>query len=493
MDKLLLRVLAGMIHNPKAMEFFAHKDYPISIFYDDTGKTPVPHGEKEAIFLAKCATTYYDKHAELATQTYVAKRLSMMTTSKAKIAGYKKLWVEVAKQKKISLGDWKECAESLIHQYREFRHKDLFFQIAEIYEKVCFGQHGQVDNCSECSLRSTCKLMAKSGEEDKSIWIVDWSSAMTEQIKIDTRGTHIRVYEVADMLKGGVEQLKIDADKPPDKKPGIPWAFPSALPTGKLMPGRLYFLVSRTKGGKSAALLQCGNIAAETHPVILFNLEMPVLEELRYRIISYLTGIDFGDIMSNNVPANLMEEMETGVNNWLGGMQGNPDYEIVDIPLQTKLPTIYRHIDNFIARVGRHDVLVIIDYFGLLWTPPGLGTAEKSAYLGGLAKDLHAYARATGCCVLTAHQLNRLAEGVRVLTSKHMRGSDEILDNSDGAWGLLSLSDKFTLLQCLYARYFLKKNVTLLKELHKMGFSEVEKGQGAGAAPELGEEDDFEL
>jgi hypothetical protein len=478
MDPVFTKVLSGIVHNGKAAERYLQRDYPAQFFYEQR-HMDAPHGYVEAGFIAKCALVYYAKHAETVTWDFVAKILKERGAKRQRIKAYKKCWDVLGKHKGIKRGAWEEQLDTLLKDYREFRHKDLYVQLSGMYGKGCFS-HYPDGECKTCAVRPQCQAMIKSGDKNRSDWILDWAAAQTEQIKLETRATHIRVYDVNSLLIDGVKQIDIDRAQLDEdgnlKIRGISTPFPKFTKhIGGWMPGRLYMIGARSGQGKSAFLLQCANEAARAgHPVLYFNLEMPVKEELRYRIMSYLTGVEFSDLMTKQVSDDALELLETGVNDWLKALK-LPNYQLVDIPLQTKLSTIFRHIDTFMAKVGRRDILVVLDYFNLLYIPPNVNRPDL--WWAQQAEMIHAFCRDRYVPFLSALQLNRQAEGARRLGIKHIRDSDKIIDNADGFWGFVSLSEYMMLLQGIKGRYFLNKDFLLKKELKRMGFVEHEKDQ----------------
>jgi len=493
-------VVAGLVSNTKAVEHYARADYSEDLFYEFSERTEMTHGKKENIFIAHCALEYYEKHAELVTFSYVKKMLLTRRAGRARIASYKKKWNELRKHRKIKLGEWKERLDDLIFEYREFRHKVLTREMAAFYTLRCMGNYDKKEEkCRTCDYKEECKLMIKSGERDRSIFTLDHVATKTEQIKLDTMGTSVRIYNVTEILPDGVEQLridKLDVDEDGNRiVKGLPTPFPKLTENiGGWMDKRLYMFASRSGIGKSALLLQCGNVAATAgHLVLEFNLEMPVLEELRYRIMAYLCGVSFEALMTKQVSDETIAQVQEGVDAWINTIEDNENYQIVDIPLQTKLTTIFRMVDNFLAKHGRKDVLVIIDYFNLLYVPPNV--QRPDLYWGQLAEQLHGFARAREIPILSALQLNRSAEGVKRLTAKHLRDADKIMDNLDGMWGLLPLSDQLLRLQCVKGRYFQPRDFYLRKELWKMGFSEFKRSEPqddlVDDSEDEDEEDDF--
>lgn len=479
-----MAALAGLCFNKRAAERFLQADYDNKVFYEYFHHTELQHGEKEAFFVAHAALKYYAKHAELVPWSFLARGLKKRNAGQDSIAVYKKLWNDLKKKRKIKFGEWQEQLNEVIDSYRKMRHKNVYAMTGLLYEQPCFGKRGELEGCKECPFWRLCKDMKESDEEDPTKWILDWSASQIEQIKIDTKATHIRVYNVGELIVDAIERLDDDRqDVDPDGKlrvRGIHTPWPSLTTNiGGWMRKRLYMFTSRSGQGKSAALLQSCNVSAMNgHPTLLFNLEMPVLEELVYRIIAWICGIDSDDInfealMTKLVDNNMMDLVRERATAWLEMIHGCPNYEIVDIPLQTKLSAIFRHIDRFIARVGRKDILVALDYFNLLFIPSS--AARPDLWWGQQAEQLHAFCRDRDIPILSALQLNRSADGAKRLTARHLRDADKIMDNLDGLWGLLPLSQDVMRLQCVKGRYFKPVDYLLNKELWKMGFSEFKR------------------
>lgn len=475
-------VVAGLIHNMQAVEYYSKRDYPKEIFYDASERTEMSHGIKQNLFLAHCAVTYYDEHAELAPFSFIIKMLKQKGAKRARIAAYKKRWHELVKHKRVKLGEWKERLKDLILEYREHRHKDLTVQTGALYSLPCLGNcNKKEEKCRLCPYQHECKLMIDGGVKDRSIWILDWVASQTEQIKLDTLGTRLRIYNVTDILQSGITKLHEDIAELDEngniKIKGIVTPFKKLTKDiGGWMNRRLYVVGSRSGVGKSAFLLQCGNVAASANNnVLYFNLEMPVLEELRYRIISYLCGAPFEELMTKQVSKETLSQIEEGIEHWIKSIKEKDNYQIIDIPLQTKLSTIFRMVDNYIARKGNKNVLVIIDYFNLLYVPPNV--KRPDVHWGQMSQQLHSYARLRNIPILTAVQLNRSAEGAKRATAKHLRDADCIMDNIDGFWCLMPLSEALLRFQCVKGRYFTPHDYFLHKQLWKMGFAEFKKSE----------------
>lgn len=496
MKILYKKVLAGLFYNKGAAEHYVFKDYDARLFYDINPKvTPAhSHGYEEAAKLARWAKLYYQRHAELMPWSFVLKMLAKHGSEDHGV--YKQIWAEAVKYNKIKLGEWKECLDSLVHVYREYRHKDVYMTLGDFYAHECLGNYEPGDKCKDCSCREECKKMKKSDDSDKSQYLLNWSAAQTEQIKLDTQGTYIRAYEVGKLMTDCVENLdrerKLVDENGKRIITGLPTPFPSVTEhIGGWMLGRLYGFGSRTGVGKSAALLQCGNVVARNKiPVIHFNLEMPVEEELGFRIISFFTGISFGDIMKRSIDDKTMAMLTKAVKTWSDELRANENYKIIDMPRRTSLHTIMRYTDNFIAEKGTHRIMMILDYFNLLAVDPNSKRADLEWAI--LAEELHSFARDRGLACLTGLQMNRLGDKTRKVTAKHFRDSDKIIDNFDGCWAILKYTENYAKMAHVKGRYFPAKDFPLALELDRMKFSEYNKkpGEETDDAEEMDEGDD---
>jgi len=235
------------------------------------------------------------------------------------------------------------------------------------------------------------------------------------------------------------------------------------------MSQRLYCVASRSGVGKSAFLLQCANHAASLgHPVIYINLEMPIEDELIWRIMAYLCNVNFEKLMKREVDDKLYSHIKERVLEWLDSVSNNPSYYLVDMPNSARLASILRQIDRFIVQVGRKDILAVIDYFNIISIP--LGQDKEYVLWGRNAKLMHNFMRDREIAGLTALQLNRVGDGVRRLSAKHIRDADSIMDHLDGLWGIVPLSDELVRFQPMKHRYFQPLEFFLKKELHQMRF-----------------------
>lgn len=495
MEKIIVPVLAGLFHNAKAVNHFSDRDYDKRIFYEHSEKAGMRHGEKEAFFLAHCALTFYSKYAELAPWSYIYKILTKKKSPAEKVAAYKKVWRGLLKKKRIKFGAWSEHLNTLIGKYREYRHKDIFWQSAALHELSCLGSHGQLTDCKGCAYWAECKKFKHDDQSDHQTWVLDWSCAEIEQVKLDTRATHVKVYSAGALLKKSLDRLdkerkEVDEDGNP-LKCGIPTPFPILTKNiGGWMQERLYCVASRSGVGKSAFLLQCANHAASLgHPVIYINLEMPVENELIWRVMAYLCNVDFDKLMKRDVDDKLFAQIKKRVYEWLDSVSDNPLYYLVDMPNSAKVPAILRQIDRFLAYVGRTDVLAVIDYFNII-SIPNDGRKEYTHWANN-SKLIHNFMRDRHIAGLTALQLNRVADGVKRLTAKHIRDADAIMDHLDGLWGLATLSDELLRFQPMKHRYFTPVEFFLKKELWQMRF--VQHGEGKPSIPVEESEDGEEF
>ncbi len=481
MDIEIRAALAGLIYNPRAAESFIQRSYDKALFFEESTVSDLTHGDKKAYFLAYCALAYYAKHTALVPWSYVLKILRKRKSSQQRISAYKKTWALVKKKRKIEFGEWCEYMDTVITKYREYRHKDLFWKSAKLHSLTCLGNHGKLDACKECEFWKECQGITGETKINPSVWILDWASAQTEQIKIDTKGTYIKVYQVHELMEEALEQLDKDRKEVDENgnlmAQGIRTPFPLLTKNiGGWRKQRFYMVGSRSGVGKSAFMLQCGDEAAsDGEAVIYFNLEMPVKEELIYRILAYICGIqndniEFETLMNKLITDAMMKKIRKKAKEWVGSVDGKPLFEIVDASLSTPLPTILRHIDRFKARVGDKRVLAIIDYFNIIYMPPNV--KRPDLYMASMAEDIHAFARDRNIAILSALQLNRIADGAKRLTAKHVRDSDKIIDNVDAFWGLMEISPELIRLQNAKARYFRPKDHILKKELWKMGFKQ---------------------
>lgn len=496
MDILHRRVLAGLLRNERAAEHFVFKDYDTRIFYDINKNTSNPHihGYEESGKLAAWSKTYYQKHAELMPWSFVVKMVK--ANGQDDLPSYKAAWREVKKQAELPLGEWKEQLDSLIHKYREYRHKNIYLTLGEFYAKECLGKYEPGDKCKNCRCGEECRRFKKSDETDRSQYLLNWSASQTEQIKLDTQGTYIRAYEVGKLMMDCMSTLDKERKLVDENGNRIITGFPTPFPSltehiGGWMLGRLYGFGSRSGVGKSAALLQCGNTVAQSNiPVIHFNLEMPVREELGFRIVSYFSGISFSDIMKRRIDDATMAKLTKAVKNWIDELRTNKNYRIVDIPRRTSLATIMRYTDNFMAEKGTNRILLILDYFNLLYIDPTSKRADLEWAL--LAEELHSFARDRELACLTALQLNRLGDKTRKVTPKHFRDSDKIIDNFDGCWALLKYTENYAKMAHVKGRYFQPKDFALALDLDKMRFSEYSKTPGEEAEEETEEAEENE-
>lgn len=490
MEVILKRVLAGLIHNEKAAEHFLFKDYNCRIFYDVNPRTAEIHihGVEEAGLLAKWGKLFFQRHAQTMPWSFVLKMIRKRGSDDLSV--FKKTWKDLEVHKEIDIGEWKEYLETLITKYREYRHKDVFLMLGKLYEHECIGNYEPGEKCKNCGCANECKKMQRSDIEDKSQYLLDWSASQTEQIKLDTMGTYIRAYEVGKLMSDCLTNLDKDRKMVDENGKRILIGFPTPLQSltdhiGGWMPGRLYGVGARSGVGKSAFLLQCGNTVAKTGiPVIHFNLEMPVEEELGFRIISYATGISFRDIMKRQVDDDLMEELKKSVKAWSDDLRESKNYRIIDMTRRTPLQTIMRYTDNFMAEKGTHRILVILDFFNLLYVDESSKRADLQWAL--LSEELHSFARDRRLAVITALQLNRLGDKVRRVTPKHFRDSDKIIDSFDGCWALLKYTENYAKLSPVKGRYFQAKEFPMTMELGKMTFTEYNKT----SAEEEGDLDD---
>jgi len=151
MDKQIVPVIAGLFHNKKAIDHFFQREYEKRIFYEYSHKAEMGHGDKEAFFLAHCALSFYAKYAELAPWSYVEKNLKKKKCPKDKISSYKKIWKTMLRRKAIKFGTWSEHLGTLIGKYKEYRHKDIFWQSAALHGLGCLGSHNELGDCKTCS------------------------------------------------------------------------------------------------------------------------------------------------------------------------------------------------------------------------------------------------------------------------------------------------------------------------------------------------------
>ena len=490
MEVIYKKALAGLIHNEKAAEHFLFRDYDCRIFYDVNPRTADihMHGVEEAGLLAKWAKTFFQRHAQPMPWSFVLKMLRKRGSDDLSV--FKKTWKDLEEHKEIGVGEWKEYLETLITKYREYRHKDVYLMLGKLYEHECVGSYEPSDKCKACDCIDECKKMQKSDIDDKSQYLLEWSASQTEQIKLDTMGTYIRAYEVSKLMSDCLNTLDTDRKMVDENGKRIVVGFPTPFPSltdhiGGWMPGRLYGIGARSGVGKSAFLLQCGNTVAKSGvPVIHFNLEMPVEEELGFRIISYATGISFQDIMKRQIDDDLMEQLKKSVKAWAKELRENKNYRIIDMAKRTSLQTILRYTDNFMAEKGTHRIFVILDYFNMLYVDEVSRRADLQWAV--LAEEFHAFARDRKLSALMALQLNRLGDKVRRVTPKHFRDSDKIIDNLDGCWALLKYTENYSKLSPVKGRYFQARDFPLTMELWKMTFSEYNKT----SADEEGDLDD---
>jgi len=467
MDENIKYVLTGILKDVTCLDYFSHKNYPTNLFSDFNKRTNLSHGSRDARILADINVKYYEEYHEVTNWIHIEKKLFDLKYNEERIAILKKLHSECL-DTLITRGEWRSRLNELVAEYRCFKHKDIMCQSVDLYELTCLGNHGsRGDVCVGCNYNKECKELGGS-KHDRSTWLLDWTSNGLEKVKTLTNATDMQILDVGTLLDEAINVYETERNQ--ESKVGIPTPFPSLTKLlGGWMEGRLYMIWARTGQGKSAFLLQCATEAVNNgYSVLDFNLEMPTKEELIHRIAAYVAQVEFDKLMKRQIDDTLMSKINASLTNWKSTIKDPTKYQIIDLPKQTKITTIYKCIEKHIAKYGRK-LLVVIDYFGLLDVPTGKDATQEYA---SMAEGLHSFARYENIPILSAGQLNRSADGARRITPKHTRDCDKIIDNTDGSFALVPLTGEIARLQSIKGRYFACKDILLEKHLWRMGFAE---------------------
>tara|TARA_Y100000593_G_C4320670_1_gene343600 strand:+ start:1367 stop:2866 length:1500 start_codon:yes stop_codon:yes gene_type:complete len=234
----------------------------------------------------------------------------------------------------------------------------------------------------------------------------------------------------------GAQELIEEAGNNPDEEYGLKTSFPEMNRMyGGLRPGNLYAVVARPGQGKTTFLNYIGfqtSISNESKPkVLLLDTEMSTTE-IRYRMISSLTGVPVWHLETGNWRKNA-EYLEKVREVW----PKVKEYEEENLVHHYHVGN--KNVDQIASLIRRwyfknvergNPYIIVYDYVKLTGENVGKNWAEYQA-IGDKIDKLKKIAEETNAVILTAMQLNRSGENFG-------RNSSNVTDDSSA----ISLSDR---------------------------------------------------
>ncbi|WP_336991065.1 replicative DNA helicase [Leucobacter sp. VD1] len=253
-------------------------------------------------------------------------------------------------------------------------------QYAEIVRR-----HGERRRLSEAAAK--IQAIAAAGD-DADGDIVEQASSLIDELRDGS-------FETSQSL-GDVLQEALAAQDRPAEVTQTPWPSLNALIDG-VRRGGLYTVAARSGAGKSIFALQLAlHIAEKGQRVVYISLEMSPVE-LVNRLVALMQGVNIRGILNSQLTPQGREAFADGV------------AAIGRLPLDLREPAQmqWKNIQG-IARAAHRQGdlgLVVIDYLGMIPSPPG--SRSRPQDLADMANDAKRLARELNCAVLIVEQLNR--------------------------------------------------------------------------------------